>query len=230
MHRLTFVTVLAMIGIASACSRQPASGDLGASSATTDAVAPADSGRSEASAEPPLDEPPLDEPPEGVDVDETRSVGAKSAVPAPCVAVNLDTVAFGVRRQAIVTLPKPDPGPVGPYVRTATDPEEAERERLAWIAAKRGGELLDLLAPGVDASGCFPVAGEKLSGEAQYYVMDALQRGAAMVRDPASGNPAPSINIRYFGSLSGPTFGRGTISAALPGKPPFLIVTWWRLG
>ena len=207
MHSWTLVGLLAMISIATACSRNPSSRQVASSAVATDT--------------------PVVDPPSGTNADETRSFAAKVSVPAPCVVIDFDTIVDGVRTQAIVVLPKPDPAPVEPHVRTAGADEETEKERLARIYASRGRKLLDLATPDVDASGCYPVVGNKLDSEAQYYVMDALKRSAAMVKDPVSGNPSPSINIHFYGSVCGPTCGMGRQSAALPGKPPFLSVLWW---
>jgi len=164
-------------------------------------------------------------PPAGVTIDETREVPLKAVVPSPCIAVSfthgpMPALPFIA---ATVFLTKPEPAQVMPLSPGAT-----ETERLAWIKTGRSQELLALLPSSPDETGCFNIASDKLSVEVEFYVMDALERGTAVVKNTKTGEFVPHIYVRYFGMRGGELVGSGDISVHLPGKTgPLLISSWW---
>ncbi|MCL2468035.1 MAG: hypothetical protein FWF21_12355 [Micrococcales bacterium] len=129
---------------------------------------------------------------------------------------------------ATVYLEKPEREQVShPYTPEGATDEEREQNRLAWIAAGRTQKLLDLLPASPDKTGCFRAPTEQL-GDAEFVILDALERGNAVVENTATGGFVPDVKVRYTGSRAGPTSGIGYISVSLPDtEEPFLSVQWW---
>lgn len=159
----------------------------------------------------------LPRPPAGTDVDETRLVSARPRMPAPCVAVLYEGATVVMSRRELEALATERPETV-----------HGDADRLARVRSGRAAALLSTLEPPRSPGACAEVAGAALGAEGDQVVLDWLENGRAMVREPLQGQAVSTVRIRYLGQRCGPMCGRGDITVSLPeGARPFLAVSWW---
>lgn len=151
----------------------------------------------------------------GAEVDQTFSIALPRSLDGPTVTIAARGARIAIARSLLEQLAVLD----GPRWST-------EQERQTQIAAGRAKKLLERAGPAVPGRSEPLLAGS--IGDAEYLVAQILEAGKAIVVPEGSANPAPAINVRYFGTRPGPTAGFGRIGFSLPGPAgEFFSVSWF---